>query len=133
MHVSIESDIERLPGLPPPPATVNARIDLLRQLNETGIATAACLSPLYPMKNPEAFFERLAAAGTDAVVIDHFIQGDGTEEGTRTLKTGLPQCMAAVDAASTNLEYRDRIAAIAQHYLPVGISAAGFAGYYSRI
>jgi len=131
VHVSIEGDIERLPGLPPPPATVNARIDLLQRLNEAGIFTVACLSPLYPMHDPDAFFQRLGKVGTDAVVIDHFIHGDGTEQGSRTIKTDLPQSMATVDPASTRLDYRDRIAAIARNYLPVGISAAGFAGHYS--
>ena len=131
VHVSIEGDIERLPGLPPPPATVQKRIELLRQLSEAGIFAVACLSPLYPMHNPAAFFEQLAQAGASAVVIDHFIGGDGTAEGLRTWKTDLPRSMAAVDAASTCLEYRDRIAAIARNYLPVGLSAAGFAGHYS--
>jgi hypothetical protein len=40
--------------------------------------------------------------------------------------------MAAVDTASISLEYRDRIAAIARDYLPVGISVSGFAGHYSK-
>ena len=93
----------------------------------------ACLSPLYPMQQPDAFFEQLAEAGASAVVIDHFIEGDGTAEGSRTWKTALPRSMAAVDAASTRLEYRDRIAAIAKNYLPVGLSAAGFAGQYFKI
>ena len=131
VHVSIEGDIERLPGLPPPPATVQKRIELLRQLSEAGIFAVACLSPLYPMQQPAAFFEQLAGTGASAVVIDHFIGGDGTAEGSRTWKTDLPRSMAAVDAASTCLEYRDRIAAIARNYLPVGLSTAGFAGHYS--
>ncbi len=131
VHVSIEGDIERLPGLPPPPATVEKRIELLCRLSEAGIFAVACLSPLYPMQQPAAFFEQLAQAGAAAVVIDHFIGGDGTAEGSRTWKTDLPRSMEAVDAASTHLEYRDRIAAIARNYLPVGLSAAGFAGHYS--
>ena len=131
VHVSIEGDVERLPGLPPPPATVAARIEMLRQLSSAGIFAVACLSPLYPMKNPVSFFEQLAEAGTDAVVIDHFIEGDGTADGTRTWKTDLPGSMAAIDPKSTHLGYRDRIAAIARNYLPVGISASGFAGRYS--
>ncbi len=93
VHVSIEGDIERLPGLPPPPATVQKRIELLRQLSEAGIFAVACLSPLYPMHNPAAFFEQLAGAGASAVVIDHFIGGDGTAEGSRTWKTDLPRSM----------------------------------------
>jgi DNA repair photolyase len=132
VHVSIEGDVERLPGLPPAPATVARRIELLHQLSSAGVFAVACLSPLYPMEHPEAFFEQLAGAGASAVVIDHFIEGDGTAEGSRTLKTDLPRSMEAVDPASTRLAYRDRIAAIARDYLPVGISAAGFAGHYSR-
>ena len=132
VHVSIEGDTERLPGLPSPPATVAGRIELLRQLRAAGIFAVACLSPLYPMEHPVAFFEQLAEAGASAVVIDHFIEGDGTAEGVRTWKTDLPHSMEAVDPESTHLAYRDRIAAIARTYLPVGISAAGFAGQYSR-
>jgi len=132
VHVSIEGDTERLPGLPPPPATVAGRIELLRQLRDAGIFAVACLSPLYPMKHPSAFFEQLAGAGASAVIIDHFIEGDGTAEGVRTWKTDLPPSMEAVNPESTQLAYRDRIAAIARTYLPVGISAAGFAGQYSR-
>ena len=85
------------------------------------------------MEQPAAFFERLAGAGVDAVVIDHFIEGDGTLEGSRTWKTDLPRAMQTVSAESTGLEYRDRIAAVAQKYLPVGISASGFAGHYSKM
>jgi DNA repair photolyase len=132
VHVSIEGDVERLPGLRPPPATVKDRIEVLRQLSASGIFSVACLSPLYPMQHPAAFFEQLAGAGVGAVVIDHFIEGDGTAEGTRTWKTALPGSMATVNPESIHLEYRDRIAAIAQDYLPVGISASGFAGHYSR-
>ena len=131
VHVSIEGDIERLPGMPPPPATVAGRIELLRQLSVAGIFTVACLSPLYPLEHPEIFFQQLAEAGTDAVVIDHFIEGDGTPEGTRTWKTHLPDAMQTVDSASTRLDYREQIAAIARNYLPVGISSSGFAGKYS--
>jgi hypothetical protein len=84
------------------------------------------------MKHPDAYFEHLAEAGADAVVIDHFIEGDGTAEGTRTWKTDLPGAMAAMNSESTHLKYRDRITAIARNYLPVGISASGFAGHYSK-
>jgi DNA repair photolyase len=133
VHVSIEGDTEHLPGLPPPPATVKDRVELLRQLSSAGIFAVACLSPLYPMQNPAVFFEQLAGAGVDAVVIDHFIEGDGTREGSRTWKTALPRSMEAVSAESTRLEYRDRIAAMARNYLPVGISASGFAGHYSSL
>jgi DNA repair photolyase len=131
VHISIEGDQDRMPGLPPPPSSLDERLNVLKQLVDLGIRAVACLSPLYPLKAPEAFFARLSTMGVSAVVIDHFIQGDGTSDGSRTLKTKLPQAMAEVAPESVNLSYRDAIAGIARKYLPVGISAAGFAGRYS--
>lgn len=130
VHVSIEGDIEHLPGMPPPPVKLEDRIDLLRELSQAGIDAVACMAPLYPVRFPDAFFERLAKTGIVGVVIDHFIEGDGTPDGARTLKTPLPAAMAQVNPASLNKEYRDTLAAIAARYLPVGISSAGFAGHY---
>lgn len=131
VQVSIEGDRDRLPGLPPPPATVDDRIRLLHELTHAGIPAVACLSPLYPLRDADAFFQRLAETGIRAVVIDHFILGDGTKDGSRTLKTGLPSAMSAVLAESTTLSYRDHVAEIARRHLPVGLSAEGFAGHYS--
>ena len=131
VQVSIEGDRDRLPGLPPPPATVDSRIQLLSDLTTAGIPAVACLSPLYPLKDADVFFKRLAATGIQAVVIDHFIVGDGTADGSRTLKTGLPPAMAEVLKESTALSYRDQVAEIARRHLPVGLSAEGFAGHYS--
>lgn len=130
-HVSIEGDVERLPGLPPPPCSLEDRIRMLRELTGQGVRTVACLSPLYPLQAPERFFALLAETGIEAVVIDHFIFGDGTPDGSRTLKTKLPHAMAQMDASSVNLSYRDSVAAIARRFLPVGVSVSGFAGIYS--
>ena len=73
---------------------------------------------------------RLTAA--DAVVIDHYIGGDGTDDGSRTEKTALPAAMEAVEPGSTQLAYRDRMVAIARELMPgrVGVSREGFAGSY---
>lgn len=131
VHISIEGDRERLPGLPPPPCSLDDRIRLLSEFASAGIDTVACLSPLYPLKDPEAFFTELSSTGIQAVVIDHYIEGDGTADGSRTDKTKLPAAMAAIDPASTRLSYRDKIARIAENYLPVGISCEGFAGNYT--
>lgn len=132
VHVSVEGDTDRLPGLPPPPASLEERLTLLRELSDEGLRAVACLSPLYPIQDPHAFFERLATCGVHAVVIDHFIEGDGTPDGSRTRKTALPEAMQSLMAESIHLEYRDHIAAIARRYLPVGLSAEGFAGRYSK-
>ncbi len=89
------------------------------------------VSPLLPINDPDAFFARIAECA-DAVVLDHYIEGDGTPTGARTLRTALPLAMAAVDPSSVTLEYRDRMAAVAARYLPgnVGIGRAGFAGEF---
>lgn len=132
VHISIEGDRERLPGLPSPPCSLEDRINVLRRFTDSGVAAVACLSPLYPLKDPDAFFIRLAKTGIAGVVIDHFILGDGTEDGSRTRQTSLPGSMAAVNANSTQLAYRDEVVGIARNHLPVGVSRSGFAGNFSR-
>jgi DNA repair photolyase len=132
VHVSIEGDRDRLPGLPPPACSLNDRLEAVRKFADRGIPTVVCMSPLYPMKAPDVFFSRLANMGVRAVVVDHFIQGDGTPTGSRTFKTKLPDAMATVAPQSIDLSYRDQVARIAGKYLPVGLSATGFAGHYRR-
>src|SRR4030095_9758526 len=129
VHVSIESDRDRLPGLPAPASSVRDRLDAAAALAAAGGRVVVTVSPLFPMLDPRAFFERVASCAS-AVVIDHFIGGDGSPGGARTLRTALPAAMAAVDPASVTLAYRDRIVAIAEEVMPgrVGVAADGFAG-----
>jgi hypothetical protein len=89
------------------------------------------VSPLLPVADPERFFARLAEAA-NAVVIDHFIAGDGTANGARTRRTELPQAMAAVEPKSVSLAYREEIVAVARRHFPgrVGVNIDGFAGRY---
>jgi DNA repair photolyase len=128
-HVSIESDRDRLPGLPPPASSVERRLAAAAALKAAGLPVVITVSPLLPIAEPERFFARIAAAA-DAAVIDHFIGGDGTPDGARTLRTALPAAMRAVDPGALSLDYRDRIVAVARRILPgrVGVGAAGFAG-----
>ena len=90
-----------------------------------------CMSPLYPLRDPDCFFSRLVESGASAVVIDHFIEGDGTQYGSRTQRTGLPLAIKSFDEQAVKFSYREKVAAIARNYLPVGISTSGFAGVYS--
>ena len=131
VHISIEGDQDSLPGLPPPPCSVGQRIKLVKEFALRGITVVVCMSPLYPLKDPNYFFTRLAESGASAVVIDHFIEGDGTQDGSRTRRTRLPLAMKCFDEQALELSYREKIATIARNYLPVGISAPGFAGVYS--
>jgi DNA repair photolyase len=131
VHLSIEGDQDSLPGLPPSPCSVDERIRRVREFASQGIKTVVCMSPLYPLTNPDIFFKRIAESGASAVVIDHFIEGDGTQDGSRTRRTRLPQAIARVDKQAVELPYREKVAEIAKNYLPVGISSSGFAGVYS--
>jgi DNA repair photolyase len=130
-HISIESDRDRLPGLPPPASTVADRFAAAERLKTAGLRVVITVSPLLPIADATAFFENIAAIA-DAVVIDHFVEGDGSRDGSRTLRTKLPDAMAAVDPASTALDYRERIVAVARAIMPgrVGVSIDGFAGRF---
>lgn len=131
VHISIESDRESLPGLPAPASPVEKRFAACQLLKNRGLFTVVTVSPLLPIDDPEAFFARIAGCA-DAVVLDHFIGGDGSPDGRRTLSTPLPAAMASIDPASLTLEYRNQMAAVAEKHLPgrVGVGADGFAGRF---
>jgi DNA repair photolyase len=131
VHVSIETDRERIAGLPPHASPVERRLTACEKLRAARLFTVVTVSPLLPIAEPERFFARIAEVA-DAVVLDHFIQGDGSHDGGRTLRTSLPAAMAAIDPHSVSLAYRDEMAACARRIMPgrVGVNIAGFAGRY---
>lgn len=129
VHLSVESDRDRLPGLPPPAASVEARLEAARRLRSRGLRVVITVSPLLPIAEPDRFFARVAECA-DAVVLDHFIGGDGSPDGRRTRATAVPAAMEAVEPGSSDLAYRDRMAAVARRHLPVGLSIDGFAGRF---
>ncbi len=130
-HLSIESDRDRLPGLPAPASSVAARFRAAAELAADGHRVVITVSPLLPIEDPDTFFRRIAAVA-DAVVIDHFIGGDGSpgESGARTARTALPAAMATLDSRSPTRAYRDEMLEVAQAIMPgrVGVSVDGFAG-----
>jgi len=129
VHVSIESDRETLPGLPAPACSVDRRLAAAAAVREAGLRSVVTVAPLLPLRDPESFLRRVGAAA-DAVVVDHFVGGDGSPDGRRTLATPLPGAMQAVLPASVDLAYRDEIVALARRLLPgrVGVGRDGFAG-----
>ena len=129
VHISIESDRDRLPGLPPPASPIERRFEAAAQLRDAGIHVVITVSPLLPIADPDAFFQRVGACA-DAVVVDHFIGGDGSMDGARTLRTPLPAAMAAVDPACLDIAYRGAMVARALEWMPgrVGVGIDGFAG-----
>jgi hypothetical protein len=95
--------------------------------------TVACLSPLIPLLDGPGFFERLAE-GFEAVIVDHFVGGDGSQNGTRTLATAFPEALESVHAGASRLEYRNEVVKLARRFFPgrVGVGAEGFAGRWLK-
>lgn len=131
VHISIETDREKLPGLPPPFSSVDSRFEAARRLHEAGIETVITVSPVLPVRDEDGFFSRIAECA-DAVVLDHFIGGDGSPGGSRTRRTSLPERMEAIEPGCCELSYRDRLIEVARRWLPgrVGVGIDGFAGRY---
>lgn len=131
VHLSIECDRDRLPGLPPAASTVERRFAAAAALRDAGVCLVVTVAPLLPIADADAFFARIAEVA-DAVVIDHYVGGDGSPDGARTTRTRLPEAMRAVDPTSTQLSYRERMADVAQRHLPgrVGLHIDGFAGRF---
>lgn len=135
VHISIETDRDGLPGLPPHASPVAHRFESAKRLKEAGVFVVVTASPLLPIADPERFFARIAESA-DAVVLDHFLGGDGSpgNNGSRTLRTALPHAMAAIDPESVTLGYRDRMGEVAERFLPgrVGYSIDGFAARWGQ-
>jgi DNA repair photolyase len=128
VQISVETDRERVPGLPAPASSVGSRLEAAGSLSEEGLDVAIAVAPLLPLLDPEAFFGRIAAVA-GSVIIDHFVGGDGSRNGARTRSTPLPGAMASLDPTSVELEYRDRMVAVARRYVSrVGVGIDGFAG-----
>jgi len=132
VHISIESDRDRLPGLPPSASPVERRLAACAELRAAGVLTVVTVAPLLPIADPPQFFDRIAEVA-DAVVIDHYLGGDGSPGGARTLRTRLPDAIAAIDPAAVTLDYRDLMIEAARRAMPgrVGVSESGFAGMYT--
>ena len=137
-HITVETDRETnelrsLLGenIPAHTSPVAKRLDACRQLKELGFTVVATVAPVIPMRSPQTFFNVLAKR-TDAVVLDHFIFGDGTPDGKKTFKTRLPEWMEKLQPGSTKLSFRDAMIETARREMPgrVGVSADGFAGFY---
>ena len=131
VHLSIESDQDKLPGLPKSAYTVEARFQAAESLRALGLTTVITMAPLLPLLEPEIFFKRCSEV-SDALVIDHFVGGDGSKLGARTKRTALPDAMESLKAGSSNISYRDTVLAWAQRYYQgkIGCGIEGFAARY---
>ncbi|HEX3356761.1 MAG TPA: radical SAM protein [Tepidisphaeraceae bacterium] len=129
VHLSIESDRDELPGLPRSASPVAKRMEAAAKLHEAGIRVIVTVAPLLPLDEPDLFFQQLSKI-CDGVVIDHFIDGDGSANGARTWRTGLPGAMAKIEPQAVTMAYREQIIGTARKHLPgrVGVNISGFAG-----
>lgn len=132
LHLSIETDRDRIEGLPPHASPVERRLETAAAFRAAGVFTVITVAPLLPIADPERFFERIGRVA-DACVLDHFVGGDGTPDGGRTRKTLLPLAMEAVHPGSADREYLAEMTALARWVLPgrVGVHRDGFAGRYA--
>ena len=71
-HLSIESDRDRLPGLPPPASSVDRRFEAARALKAAGLRVVITVSPLLPIDDPQTFFERIIRAA----VLNRSVSGE---------------------------------------------------------
>ena len=133
VHISIETDMSSIPGLPGHASSVDKRFEAARSLHDAGHEVVITVSPLLPIEDPDAFFARIRDCAS-AVVLDHFIEGDGSQDGKRTLQTALPNVIRALNPEAVTLAYRERMVDVAERYLPgrVGVNVDGFAGRYRR-
>lgn len=101
LSLTIETDMDRVPGLPPHASPPSRRFSVLEAFRARGIATQATISPLLPLADPPSFARRLDAA-CDRVILDHYLIGDGSPGGWRTRRTGFPERLAAAGFGDWN-------------------------------
>ena len=135
IQISVETDRDSLPGFPRPAYSVDARLAALGTLRAQGLRTVGVVSPLMPLADPETFATRLGAVADD-VILDHYLVGDGSPDGTRTrrrkahLDDTVPNLLIAAGFEEwTRLDTFQAIVARFRRVLGterVGVSADGF-------
>ena len=116
VSLTVETDMDRVPGLPPHASPPARRLATLAAFRARGIPTQATISPLLPLADPPAFARALDAA-CDRVILDHYLIGDGSPGGWRTRRTGFPERLAAAGFGEWNdlaklHEVRDLLASV---------------------
>ena len=93
VSLTVETDLERVPGFPPHASPPAERLAVLKAFRTAGVQTQATLSPLLPLGNPGAFARQLDDSCT-RVILDHYLMGDGSKDGWRTKRTDFVQRLA---------------------------------------
>lgn len=116
LSLTVETDMARVPGLPPHASPPARRLSTLETFRARGILTQATLSPLLPIADPPSFARALDTS-CDRVILDHHVIGDGSPGGWRTRRTGFPDRLAAAGFGEWNSldkldEIRDLLAGV---------------------
>ncbi|HEY3175344.1 MAG TPA: hypothetical protein VGK94_06225 [Candidatus Polarisedimenticolia bacterium] len=136
VQVSVETDREKMgPPFPPHAYPVAERLSALARMKARGIETVAAVSPLWPIDDVEGFAHRLDEACA-FVVVDHYLVGDGSRDGSRTRRRlalagrSFPDLlMEAGFEPWTRIEALDRVVAVFRRVLGaarVGVSSEGY-------
>jgi len=131
INVTIETDMAVLPaGLGRHAFAPLQRIEALAQLRDFGLTTVAVVAPMLPLVEPEVFARKLVGVAS-AIILDHYLLGDGSQEGSRTMTSKYPQrLIAAGFEAWTKLPTFWSIVRLFQEVAgpkyPIGVSKAGF-------
>ena len=90
VQITVETDQDRLPGFPPHAYPPRERLDALCALKAEGFDAVGVVAPLLPLADREQFARDLDEACT-RIIVDHYLVGDGSRDGARTKRRGLPQ------------------------------------------
>ena len=131
IHVTVETDQYRLPEPFPRQAySPESRIRALQALQDKELHTVATVSPLLPLNDPWQFATDLEES-CDRVILDHYLLGDGSQEGQRTKRTLLPQLLkeTGLETWATLEKFYEIVGIFKQVFSDenrVGVSQEGF-------
>jgi len=129
IQISVETDRESIPGLPPHSTPPTVRLEALRTLKEAGLNAVGVVAPLLPLEDPVRFARALDES-CSSVIVDHYLVGDGSKGGSRTQRRGLPgRLIEAGFERWTTLEVLEETAELFREVLGperVGVSVYGF-------
>jgi hypothetical protein len=120
LSMTIETDRSDL-AYGPNQAMIDKRLETITAAVDAGLRTQITVSPCLPYT--DSFAQRLLDTGTDRIVVDTFVDGDGSN-GNRTAESPFPSLV--------DYDWRDNDPAqhlyntLQSHNITVGWSAEGF-------
>lgn len=101
VSMTVETDMERIPGLPNHATPLPKRIAALKVFRERRVQTQAAVSPLLPLTDPVRFARTLSEC-CNRVILDHYLLGDGSAGGLRTRRTRFPEMLESAGLGEWN-------------------------------